>query len=54
MLTTLAVSSFCSGVLVTGQGWAWLNYGSLLPVALSGAALAWLALRNRNARPATA
>ena len=54
MLSTLALSSFSSGVLVTGQGWTWLNYGSVLPVALAGAALAWLAIRNRIARPATA
>jgi len=39
---TLAVSSLSSGVLVTTQGWALLNYGSLLPVALTGAALLWL------------
>jgi MFS family permease len=51
---TLALTSFSSGVLVTGQGWTWLNYGSVLPVALAGVALAWLAIRNRNARPATA
>ncbi|MGE4241573.1 MFS transporter [Ramlibacter sp.] len=52
VLATLAVTSFASGVLVTGKGWDWLNYGSLLPVALTGLALVWLALR--NARPATA
>jgi MFS family permease len=54
VLVTLALSSFSSGVLITGQGWTWLNYGSVLPVALAGVALAWLAIRNRNARPATA
>jgi MFS family permease len=54
VLTTLALSSFSSGVLVTGRGWTWLNYGSVLPVALAGVALAWLAIRNRSARPATA
>jgi hypothetical protein len=32
---------------VTTQGWALLNLGSLLPVALTGVALAWLALRQR-------
>jgi MFS family permease len=52
VFATLAVSSLSSGVLVTTQGWTLLNYGSLLPVALTGAALLWLALR--NARPATA
>ncbi|MGH6626674.1 MAG: MFS transporter [Burkholderiaceae bacterium] len=45
VFATLALSSLASGVLVTTQGWTLLNYGSLLPVALTGAALTWLALR---------
>jgi len=49
MFATLAVSSFASGVLVTTRGWTLLNIGSLLPVALTGAALVWLMLR--PARP---
>lgn len=52
IFATLAVTSFASGVLVTTQGWTWLNLGSLLPLAIVGAGLGWLALR--NARPATA
>jgi len=52
IFATLACTSFASGVLVTTQGWTWLNLGSLLPVAAVGAGLGWLALR--NARPATA
>jgi MFS family permease len=52
IFATLACTSFASGVLVTTQGWTWLNIGSLLPVAMVAAGLAWLALR--NARPATA
>ena len=52
VFATLAVSSFASGVLVTTRGWALLNYGSLVPVVLLGAALAWLKLR--TVRPATA
>jgi MFS family permease len=47
---TLAVSSLASGVLVTTQGWTLLNYGSLIPVGLTGAALLWL----KTVRPATA
>jgi MFS family permease len=47
MFATLALSSFASGVLVTTQGWTLLNYGSLLPVLLTGAALVWLALKPR-------
>ncbi len=49
---TLAVTSFASGVLVTTQGWQLLNYGSLVPVAITGAALLWLAQRNRRAAAA--
>ncbi|RZI95316.1 MAG: MFS transporter [Variovorax sp.] len=52
MFATLAVTSFASGVLVTTQGWRLLNLGSLLPVALTGAALLWLALRQRRAATA--
>ena len=51
---TLAVSSLSSGVLVTTQGWTLLNYGSLVPVALTGAALLWLGARApRTVRPPT-
>ncbi len=52
IFATLAVTSFFSGVLVTTQGWTWLNLGSLVPVAIVAGGLAWLAVR--NARPATA
>ena len=49
VFATLAITSFSSGVLVTTQGWTLLNYGSLVPVALTGAALIWLAVRQRGA-----
>ena len=52
LFATLALTSFASGVLVTTQGWTWLNLGSLLPVAVIAAGLVWLAFR--NGRPATA
>jgi MFS family permease len=52
VFAVMAVSSFASGVLVTSQGWAWLNLGSLLPLAITGAGLLWLALQRRSA-PAT-
>ncbi len=48
----MALTSFASGALVTTQGWTLLNVGSLLPVLLTGAALVWLALRQR--KPVTA
>ncbi len=43
----MALTSFASGALVTTQGWALLNYCSLVPVALMAAALAWLMLRRQ-------
>ncbi|MBL8326066.1 MAG: MFS transporter [Rubrivivax sp.] len=49
VFATMAVTSFASGALVTTQGWTLLNYGSLLPIAMVAAALAWLALRPRPA-----
>jgi MFS family permease len=52
VFATLAVTSLASGMLVTTQGWLWLNYLSLLPVALTGGGLLWLALRSRAPRPA--
>jgi MFS family permease len=47
VFATMAFTSFASGALVTTQGWALLNMGSLVPVAFTGAALAWLALKQR-------
>ncbi|SFO59280.1 Predicted arabinose efflux permease, MFS family [Variovorax sp. PDC80] len=52
VFATLALTSFASGVLVTTQGWQLLNFGSLVPVALTGAALLWLAHTRRRARGA--
>jgi len=43
VFATMALTSFASGALVTTQGWTLLNWGSLLPVALMGAGLLWLA-----------
>ena len=47
---TLALSAFSSGVLVTTQGWALLNAGSLVPIAVTGLALAWLGVQQRRQR----
>jgi MFS family permease len=52
MFATLALTSFASGVMVTTQGWTWLNLASLLPIAIVAGGLGWLGLR--SARPATA
>ena len=45
VFATMAVTSFASGALVTSQGWNMLNWGSVLPLVLTGMALVWLALR---------
>ena len=50
VFATLALSSFASGVLVTTRGWTILNLGSMVPVAITGMALLWLALRQQKAR----
>ena len=53
VFATMALTSFASGALVTTQGWTLLNWGSLLPVALTGLALLWLSAKRRAAaRPA--
>ncbi len=52
--TTMAVTSFSSGALITTRGWAWLNLGSVLPVVLTALALAWLALRQRGPQNSSA
>ena len=49
MFATVALTSLASGVLVTTQGWHWLNLGSLLPVGAMAAALLWLARTRRQA-----
>ena len=47
IFTTMAITSFSSGALVTTQGWNWLNLGSIVPIAACGAAIGWLAWRRR-------
>ena len=48
VFAVLAISSLTSGVLVTTQGWALLNMGSLLPLGMTGLLLGWLALQKRK------
>ena len=43
----MMITSFSSGALVTTQGWALLNYISLIPVALMGSAVLWYVLQGR-------
>ena len=47
IFTTMTLTSFSSGALVTTQGWTLLNLGSVVPVLLAGAAIGWLALQRR-------
>ncbi|MEP6739133.1 MAG: MFS transporter [Caldimonas sp.] len=49
IFSTMTVTSFSSGALVTTQGWTWLNLGSIVPVVLIGAALLWFAATRRAA-----
>ena len=49
VFAVMAFTSLASGALVTSQGWAWLNAGSLVPVALTAVALVWLARWRRRA-----
>jgi len=47
--TTMTFTAFGSGALVTTGGWQAMNLGALLPLAMLGAALSWLALHQRQA-----
>ncbi|MDE2454791.1 MAG: MFS transporter [Burkholderiales bacterium] len=49
--STMTLTAFGSGALVTTGGWAAMNAGALLPLALLGAALVWLTLRQRGVAP---
>ncbi|MBU3647969.1 MAG: MFS transporter, partial [Limnohabitans sp.] len=51
VFATMAFTSFASGALVTSQGWAWLNWGSLVPVGITGAGLLWLAAHKKTSAP---
>ena len=53
VFAVMAVTAFASGALVTTQGWQLLNWGSLVPVGLTGLALVWLAVKRKAAAPAS-
>lgn len=48
VFSTMTLTSFSSGALVTTQGWAWLNLGSIVPVVICAAALLWFAAVRRR------
>ncbi len=54
VFTTMAITSFASGALITTRGWQWLNVGSLPVVLLIAVALLWLAAQRRRRPAATA
>jgi len=47
VFAVMAFTSFASGALVTTQGWALLNWGSLVPVLLMAGTLVWFAVQQR-------
>lgn len=49
---TTATSSFSSGLLMHGNGWSMINYSALPLIAVTGAAIVWLSLRQRIAAAA--
>lgn len=51
--TTMALTSFGSGALITTQGWTWLNLGTVVPVLAIAGALGWLALYRRRPKLGT-
>ena len=54
VFTTMALTSFGFGALITTQGWTWLNMGTLVPVIAIAVMLCWLIMRRRRpALPAT-
>jgi MFS family permease len=46
--TTMAITSFGSGALITTQGWTWLNAGAALPVLAIAITLVWFGVRRRQ------
>jgi len=52
--TTMAITSFGSGALITTQGWTWLNRGTVVPVCAIAAVLSWLIVRRKRAGPRAA
>jgi len=51
VFTTMAVTSFASGALVTSGGWTWMNLGTIAPVAAIALALAWLRWQRSSPAP---
>ena len=45
---TMTLTAFGSGALVTTGGWTAMNLGSLFPLALMGAALVWLKIKQNK------
>lgn len=54
IFTTMALTSFGSGALITTQGWTWLNIASVVPALLIAAGLVWLKLVTGSRRASSA
>jgi len=54
IFTTMGVSSFASGALVSSAGWEKMNLGAIPVLAVALGAVLWLALSRRAARVASA
>lgn len=52
VFVVMMISAFSSGALVTTQGWALLNYISLIPVAITGIAVLWYITLDPRRHPA--
>jgi MFS family permease len=48
VFSTMAITAFSSGALITTQGWWILNVGSMIPVALTGLSLIWIAKKKHQ------
>ena len=53
VFSTMAITSFSSGALVTTSGWDVLNFGSLFPVVLMAIALIWLRRKQQQEKKLT-
>ena len=54
IFTTMGLSSFASGALVSSAGWEKMNLGAIPVLAVALGAVLWLAMSRRAARVASA
>ena len=49
IFTTMGVSAFASGALLSSAGWEWMNIGAIPVLAIAAGAVAWLGSTRRRA-----